>query len=81
MRKDRRWKVFSKSSGVLHSAWTEADCNFTQLLLALFRILEPASGTIFIDGVDITKIGLLDCMFVLPDLLLSNDLCSYAATQ
>lgn len=31
-----------------------------QLLLALFRIIEPASGTIFIDGVDITKLGLHD---------------------
>ncbi|CCL99693.1 uncharacterized protein FIBRA_01714 [Fibroporia radiculosa] len=30
------------------------------LLLTLFRIIEPASGTIFIDGVDITKVGLHD---------------------
>ncbi|KAH8832587.1 P-loop containing nucleoside triphosphate hydrolase protein [Flagelloscypha sp. PMI_526] len=29
-------------------------------LLSLFRIIEPASGSIFIDGVDITKIGLHD---------------------
>ncbi|KAI0725334.1 metal resistance protein YCF1 [Fomitopsis betulina] len=30
------------------------------LLLSLFRIIEPASGTICVDGVDITKIGLHD---------------------
>ncbi|KZV80265.1 multidrug resistance-associated ABC transporter [Exidia glandulosa HHB12029] len=32
----------------------------SSLLLALFRIIEPASGTIVIDGVDITKLGLHD---------------------
>ncbi|RPD60042.1 metal resistance protein YCF1 [Lentinus tigrinus ALCF2SS1-7] len=32
----------------------------SSLLLSLFRIIEPASGTICIDGVDITKIGLHD---------------------
>ncbi|EAU90288.2 metal resistance protein YCF1 [Coprinopsis cinerea okayama7 len=32
----------------------------SSLLLALFRIIEPASGTIFIDDVDITKLGLYE---------------------
>ena len=42
------------------------DCSFLflnpvcQLLLALFRILEAASGTILIDGVDVSKVGLHD---------------------
>ena len=31
-----------------------------QTLLSLFRVIEPASGSIYIDGVDITKIGLHD---------------------
>ncbi|KAJ3280788.1 hypothetical protein HDU79_011375 [Rhizoclosmatium sp. JEL0117] len=32
----------------------------SSLTLALFRIMEPANGTIVLDGVDITKIGLYD---------------------
>ncbi|KAG0695817.1 P-loop containing nucleoside triphosphate hydrolase protein, partial [Suillus ampliporus] len=32
----------------------------SSLLLALFRIIEPASGTIFVDSVDIRKLGLHD---------------------
>ena len=32
----------------------------SSLTLALFRIIEPAGGKIYIDGVDISKIGLHD---------------------
>jgi ABC-type multidrug transport system fused ATPase/permease subunit len=32
----------------------------SSMTLALFRIIEPTSGTIIIDGVDVTKIGLHD---------------------
>ncbi len=32
----------------------------SSLTLALFRIIEAAEGTIFIDGVDISKLGLYD---------------------
>jgi len=31
-----------------------------KLLLALFRIIEPVAGSIYIDSVDITKVGLHD---------------------
>ncbi|KAG1792270.1 uncharacterized protein HD556DRAFT_1481818 [Suillus plorans] len=36
------------------------DISMTALLLTLFRIIEPASGAIFIDDVDIAKLGLHD---------------------
>ena len=32
----------------------------SSLILALFRIIEPASGTILIDGCDISQFGLKD---------------------
>ncbi|KAF8159727.1 multidrug resistance-associated ABC transporter [Crassisporium funariophilum] len=41
----------------------------SSLLLALFRIIEPVHGSIFIDSVDITKIGLHDlrsCISIVP---------------
>jgi ABC-type multidrug transport system fused ATPase/permease subunit len=34
--------------------------NFTFILPALFRIVELSSGTIILDGVDLSKIGLAD---------------------
>lgn len=35
-------------------------CGKSTFMLALYRIVEPASGTILIDGIDVSKIGLLD---------------------
>ena len=32
----------------------------SSITLAMFRLIEPVSGTIIVDGVDITKIGLMD---------------------
>ena len=32
----------------------------SSLTLALFRLIEPASGTIIIDGVDVSRLGLMD---------------------
>jgi len=37
----------------------------SSLLLALFRIIEPVSGTIRIDSIDITKVGLYDLRSIL----------------
>ena len=32
----------------------------SSMLLSLFRLIEPSNGNIYVDGVDITKIGLYD---------------------
>ena len=35
-------------------------CGKSTFMLALYRIVEPAAGTVLIDGVDVSKIGLFD---------------------
>ena len=54
---NRCWEVICKTCRICEVLITNRP---SQLLLALFRILEPAEGTILIDNTDITKIGLHD---------------------
>ena len=54
---NRCWEVICKTRRICKVLITNRP---SQLLLALFRILEPAEGTILIDNTDITKIGLHD---------------------
>jgi len=35
-------------------------CGKSTLMMAVFRIIEPSGGTVLIDGVDVSKIGLFD---------------------
>lgn len=47
-------KIFSSFKHLL----TDRLLMLFQLLLALFRIIEPSSGTIYIDGINIMDVGL-----------------------
>lgn len=42
-------------------------------MLALFRIIEPVSGTILIDSVDITEVGLHDCKLLSSNTVIASN--------